>query len=298
MARLKTSVLAALLPLLLSCQLKAQDLDSLIGLGSVQSEAPILNSFKASRIINCQSVEIPGKGDFLLVISHRFGEMKGGLYNFFGLDQASMRVGLEYGLGKRMGLNVGRNTYEKTYDGGLKYILLKQGEQAGLPLSVSLFSSFSATTLKWPDPERDNLFSSRISYVHQILIAHRMGSKLNLQLSPTYIHRNLVLRTMDQNDIFAAGLGVSYHIGRRFTVNSEYNYILPGQTAKDFNNSLSIGVDVETGGHVFQLHLTNSRAMFERGFITETTGDWTKGDIYLGFNLVRVLASGRNLKNK
>ena len=143
-------------------------------------------------------------------------------------------------------------------------------------------------SLRWADNTRKNYFSSRLSYVAQVLIARKFSNAFSLQLTPTMVHKNLVATREEQNDIFTIGAGGRLKVTQRTTLNAEYFYLLPGNTADNYRNCLSIGCDIETGGHVFQFRLTNAQPMFERGFITETTGEWGKGDIYFGFIINRV----------
>jgi hypothetical protein len=280
-------------------QLSAQDLDSMLR----AMEAPpgpvyTLSTFKSTRVILGQSVEAPVRGDLTFIISHRFGNIKGGLYDFFGLDQAHNRLGFEYGIGDIAGLSIGRNSFEKTYDGAVKFRILRQ--QTGLkniPLSLTWYSGIFINTVKWSDPERENLFSSRLSYVNQVLMARKFGKKLSLQLSPSHIHRNLVTYEGDQNDVFALGFGGKYNFARKVSINAEYFWLMPGQTADDFENSFTLGFDFETGGHVFQLHVSNSQGTTEKDFIAGTTGRWLEGDLYLGFNIYRVFPLSEKRKN-
>jgi hypothetical protein len=157
-----------------------------------------------------------------------------------------------------------------------------------MPVSISFYSSAMLNSLKWADTSRTNYASSRFSYVSQLLIARKFSNAFSLQLTPTYIHKNLVSSRSDQNDIFALGAGGRLKLTQRTTVNAEYFYLLPGTTADKFENCLSVGLDVETGGHVFQFRLTNAQPMFERGFVSETKGKWLDGDIYFGFTINRV----------
>jgi hypothetical protein len=222
-------------------------------------------------------------------ISHRFGFINTGAYDLFGLDQALMRFGLEYGITDRLMVGMGRSNVNKAYDSFLKYKIIRQGSgKRNVPLSVSYFASAVCNTVKWADPDRDNYFSSRMQYTHQLLIARKFNKDLSLQLTPTLVHKNLVPTLQDKNDIFAMGFGGRYKLTQRFSVNGEYIYVLPNQIASTFYNSLSLGVDIETGGHVFQLHLTNSTSMLEPGFITESVGQWRNGGIHFGFNVSRV----------
>jgi hypothetical protein len=140
----------------------------------------------------------------------------------------------------------------------------------------------------WADPSRDNFFTSRLYFCNQLLIARKMNDQLSLQISPTHIHRNLVETSAIAHDVLAIGYGGRYKLTRRLAVNAEYFSLITKNIGAQVNNSLSLGVDLETGGHVFQLHLTNSSSMNEKGFISETTGNWNKGDIQFGFNISRV----------
>lgn len=256
-------------------------------------------TFKGTTIINGQSVEIPGHNDLRFLVSHRFGAVNTGLYNFFGLDQGTTRLGFEYGIKDIVSFSIGRSTYEKTYDLGIKVKVLRQ--QTGLrniPLTMTLYFAGFAETTKWQDPERDNLFSSRLSYTSQVLMARKLTKNLSLQISPTWVHVNLVPSLSDQNNIFSVGLGGRYKLAPKFSINGEYYYLLPGETADDYANSLSFGVDIETGGHVFQLHFTNSRLMFAPGYIARTDGKWREGDIFIGFNIFRNFTLGKKSINK
>lgn len=267
----------------------AQDLMDLFG-EEEQTTDYAYATFKTTRIVNSQSIENPAPGVLLFIISHHFGKVNDGAYNLFGLDQATMRIGFEYSINEWLCLGIGRSTFEKTVDGFAKVKLLRQSSGLrNMPVSVSLFSSTSLNGLRWQDPERENYFSSRMAYTHQLMIARKFGSNFSFQLMPVLVHKNLVPTENDSNDIFALGAGARVKITNRITFNSEYYYVFPNQRDDEiYRNSLSLGFDIETGGHVFQLHFTNSQPMFERGFITETRGNWLDGDIYFGFNITRV----------
>jgi len=243
-------------------------------------------TFKTTRLVIGQSIENVPKGNLNFIISHHFGRINEGAYNFWGLDKSTIRIGLEYSLNDRIELGIGRSTYQKTVDSYIKFKIIRQNNQ-NIPLSISYFGGIAINTLKWEDPERVNYFSSRLSYINQLIIARKFNSNISLQLMPSHIHNNLVKLTLDPNDIFAIGAGGRLKLSHRISINAEYYQIITEKTRKNFDNSLSIGFDIETGGHVFQLFLTNSQPLFERGFITETNGRWDKGDIYFGFNIVR-----------
>ena len=247
-------------------------------------------TFKGTRLINGHTTETQGAGELNFLISHRFGRINGGLYEFFGLDQANIRLALEYGLTDRLMLGLGRSSFEKVVDGFLKYQILKQESgKRKVPFSVTAFSSMAVNTLRSDNPEREMPFTGRLDYTHQLLIARKFNSRLSVQLLPTLVHRNLVSATDISNDLFAMGVGGRYKLTNRISLNLEYYYRLnAGPEQDEYYNPLAIGVDIETGGHVFQLHFTNAQAMIEEGFVTETTGNFFSGDIHFGFNISRV----------
>lgn len=259
-----------------------------------QPEIEFANAtFKSTRIMNGHSIERMPSGQLDFRISHRFGRINSGAYEFFGLDQANIRLGLEYGILDWLMAGIGRGTYEKTFDGFLKFTVLRQSSGArSMPVSVSVLSSAAINSLKWADPDRTNYFSSRLSYVHQVLIARKINSSISLQLSPSFVHRNLVATELDPNDLWSLGAGGRVKITKRISFNAEYYYLFNPKTymGRQVLNPLSVGFDIETGGHVFQLIFTNSLAMIEKGFISETTGSWGKGDIHFGFNISRVFS--------
>ena len=248
-------------------------------------------TFKSTRVLNGHSIErmVPGQLD--VRISHRFGTLNSGGYNFFGLDQSNIHLGLEYGILNWLMIGVGRSEYEKTYDGFAKFIILRQSTGAkNMPVSLSVVTSVALRTLKFTDQTRTNYFTSRLAYVTQILVARKISEGLSVQLTPSYVHRNLVPTELDPNDVFALGAGARLKLTKRISLNGEYYYIANPKTymSQQIYNPLSVGFDIETGGHVFQLFFTNSLGMTEKQFIGATTGQWKKGDIHFGFNISRV----------
>lgn len=248
---------------------------------------PVSATFKDTRIINVQSNETPGKNVLHFVIAHRFGQINEGAYALWGLDNASMRMAFDYGLTDRLAVGVARSTFQKTYEANVKWRALRQNSDNSMPFSLTLYSVAMANGLRWADPTRENIFSSRLSYVNQAIFTKKWGSNLSLALIPSFIHRNLVESLSDAHDQWTLGVGGRYKVTSRASINAEYHYALAGLPT-DHVNSLSLGMDIETGGHVFQLHVTNSQGMFERAFLTETGGRWRDGALYFGFNLSRV----------
>ncbi|MBG7611149.1 hypothetical protein IU405_02700 [Polaribacter sp. BAL334] len=244
--------------------------------------------FKGTRILNGHSVKNRKDKELEFIISHRFGRINLGFDELFGLDQSNIRFAFEYGLNDNITLGIGRSSYEKTYDSFIKYSLFhqKSGENS-FPLAISLFGSVAVKTLKDYPPTDKRSFAESLSYVGQVLIARKINSGLSLQLTPTYIHRNTVKIAEDPHDIFALGFGSRVKLSNRVSFNSEYFHSFNESVSINARNSLAIGFDIETGGHVFQLILSNSITMIEKSFIAETTGNFFGGDIHFGFNISR-----------
>lgn len=269
-------------------QLFAQD-DLMSQLEDKPHKEYIKNAFKSSRVINAHSMEFIGHGVLDFRILHRFGSVRGGAYELFGLDQASMRMGFDYGVTKNLTLGFGRSTFNKEYDFFAKYRPMWQskGEHAR-PFSIVLVSGMTINSVKWADKTRKNYFTSRMGYYFQLIVGRKFNERFTLQLMPTMVHRNIVPLTTDHNDIYAIGLGTRVKVTKRIALVFEYFYLVNGRPKTFVYNPISIGIDIETGGHVFQLHFSNSRGMNEKAFITETTNNPFKGNINLGFNLSRV----------
>lgn len=270
-----------------------QDMNELLDAESQIGKSYESAAFKASRVINGHSVAQMKAKHLDFRISHRFGELNGGAYELFGLDQATIHLSLEYGVKDWLMIGVGRSSLQKTYDSFVKLRLLRQTSGSNrVPFFLSYMGSSEAFSTKWTNTDRDNKFSSRLTYIHQLLIARKFNKNLSLQLSPTLLHKNLTPTGNDPNDLFALGVSGRYKLSNRVSLNAEYYYAFrSGQASIDYPNALSFGVDIETGGHVFQIMLTNSQSMREGGFIWgENNSDWKDGGIRLGFNVSRVFS--------
>ena len=298
----KQLLLTLLLVFFTAVSISAQeDEDDLLGLLEEEEIVDYATaSFKTNRIINLHSLENTAGGVFDFKISHRFGFLNSGFKELFGLDQASMRIGGDYGITDWLTVGLGRSSYEKTYDGFVKAKFLRQSKGAKkMPITAALFASTAIKTVDFQDPDRENYFTSRMYYTFQLIIGRKFNDYFSFQLSPTLVHRNLVRTSTEKNDVFALAAGTRVKISKRVAINGEYIYVFPNQLADGYRNSLSIGLDLETGGHVFQLHFTNSTSMIEKGYITETVGNWWDGDIHFGFNVSRVFTvAKRNKKSK
>jgi hypothetical protein len=247
------------------------------------------STFKSTRVINSHSIELLSEGSLDFRISHRFGRINSGAYNFFGLDQSTIRLGFEYGLSDRITLGIGRSSYEKTYDGFAKIKILRQrkNEQSSFPVSITWFSNISSTTLRKGDNLVDQNHLYRYAYAHQLIIARKFNSSISLQVAPILVHRNLAEPSDNSNDTYAIEGGGRAKISKRISINADYIYRLPNYRSALYVNSVSIGIDIETGGHIFQLHVTNSQGMIEEMFVSRTGGRLNKGDLFYGFNISR-----------
>jgi len=288
MRRLSLAFLLSLLTLGIFAQ---DDLMNILDKNTTKETNYTTATFKSTRVLNGHSIERMQEGQLDVRISHRFGTLNSGGYNFFGLDQSNIHLGLEYGITNWLMVGVGRSEFEKTFDGFAKFSILRQSTGAKeMPVSVSVVTSIALKTQKWPDQTRTNYFTSRLAYVGQVLVARKISQGLSVQLTPAYLHLNLVATELDPNDIFAMGAGARFKLTKRISLNGEYYYI--ANPKKNFStqiyNPLSLGFDIETGGHVFQLFFTNSLGMTEKQFLGATTGSWKKGDIHFGFNISRV----------
>jgi hypothetical protein len=252
------------------------------------------NAFKSSRVINGHSMEMLGEGVLDFRILHRFGIVKNGLKDLFGLDQASMRMGFDYGVSKNFTIGIGRSTFMKELDGFLKYrVMHQQTGEKNYPVSIILVAGTTLQTADFSNPAF-NEFENRMGYYYQGIIGRKFSESITLQISPTLVHRNLVELSSDNNQMIAIGFGGRAKISKRTAIVLDTYPILSGSRSDYHKVPISIGVDIETGGHVFQLHLSNARGMNEKAFIAQTLQEWGKGEFQFGFNLSRVFTVKAN----
>lgn len=245
-------------------------------------------TFIETRVVSGHSVETNPQGVLKFIIYHRFGSIDKGIYDFFGFDDANMRLGFDYGVKNWFTLGIGRSSYEKTYDGYIKLKLVRQKSgQRSFPFTITYFSSMAIKTVREVDEENETELKDKTYYANQILIARKFSNAFSLQLMPSLIHRNLVQTSEEKHDVMALGIAPRLQLSKRISVNVEYYHVFPDQLADIYVNSLGIGFDIETKGHVFQLNFSNSRGLIEKAFITETTDQWDLGQIHFGFNLTR-----------
>jgi len=247
------------------------------------------NTFEGTRVVVGHSVEMLQDGEMDFLIGHKFGRLNGGFYELFGLDQAIIRIGLDYAPTDWLNVGVGRSSLDKVADGFLKFRLLRQQTGAkNIPISASALVTMGATMLRALDPAEPLVFQNRLSYTYQLILARQFNERFSLQLTPTLSHFNLVDSRVLPNDVIVIGTAAKYQLNKAIALKAEYYHALPNQLPTNRKNSLALGVDIDTGSHVFQLHLSNSGGLVEPAFIGDTTGDWLKGDIHFGFTMSRV----------
>ncbi|MBN2264114.1 MAG: hypothetical protein JW735_14440 [Prolixibacteraceae bacterium] len=251
-----------------------------------QANTEIVNTtFKSVQLINAHTTKMPAQKELIFLISHRFGYLTSGFPDLYGLDNATARFGFEYGINEKIALGFGRSTYKSNYDIFGKFALLQQktGTNA-FPFTLTLIGVSNISSARWPSDNREYLFAHRISYTAQLLLSRKFNEAFSFQLMPTFIHYNLVKTANQANSSVALGAGGRVKLSNRIALTAEYHYSFSNSV---INQPLSIGVDIETGGHVFQLFFTNTSAIYDNAIITETTDSWLDGNIRFGFNISR-----------
>ncbi|MFT7350306.1 MAG: hypothetical protein ACI9XR_000004 [Flavobacterium sp.] len=259
--------------------------DLLAGLDSTAVNQKVSSAFKGLKIVNLESTKLAAKGDLYFIVAHRFGSVKDGFEGFYGLDNANTQLKFLYGLTEWLTISGARN--QIAYDFSVKYTLKNQIEN-GFPVSIVGFNSLAINNTLKESLYPKLTFDNRLIYVSQILISRKFSEKLSLEIAPTFFHENFVDNDSQDNSQYAIGFGGRYKLTKRWSLNMDYAAHLNRASNSVYKNPLSIGFDLETGGHVFQMHFTSSQGIHEAGYLGQTTGDWTKGDVFFGFNLARV----------
>jgi len=275
--------------------------DDLLDILEDDSSKPVIveSSFKGTRVVNAQSLELPRPKILQFMIQHRFGSIENGFYDLFGMDYATIRFDFNYGLSERLSFGVGRSSLDKIYDIFVKTKLLRQSSGTrSFPVSVLLYSDIGIDTKRKSenDPAVKDEYLNRLLYVNQLIIGRKFNRSLSLEILPTLIHRNLVPTNQDDHDLVSVGIAGRYKLSNRISVNADY-FIPLGDRSEDYQNSVAIGVDYETGGHVFQVMIANSQGPYEYTFIENARGNFSTGVLYLGFNISRAFTlAGDNEK--
>lgn len=243
-------------------------------------------AFKGLKIVNFESTKLVAEKELNLIVSHRFGSIEDGIDTFFGLDNAVTRLNFVYGISDAINIGVSRSSYLKIYDITTKYRLLRQKEN-GFPFTIVGFNALTINTAL----EKQNLpfleFKDRLGYTMQFLISRKINQGFSIELAPTFFRDNYVAIDEQDKSQYALGFGGRYKLGKRWSINADYGLHLNRANNSPYKNPLSIGFDLETGGHVFQMHFSNSQAMNTNGFLGQAGGDWSDGNIFFGFNLSR-----------
>ena len=267
----------------------AQD-DLMKELDSVPKEKEAASAaFKGLQICNMQSTKLPAKGEFYFLVSHRFGDLKNGINNFFGLDNAYTKLGGIYGATDWLSLGVSRHTYQKTYELAIKYRLANQ-KIDGFPVTIVGYNTMDINSELKKDLYPGLKFNNRLAFTTQLLVSRKFSDSFSGELAAIYVHKNLYDGLYDQQKVYLLGAGTRYKIAKRLSINLEYaaRVNLPDETNSIYNNPLTVGLDIETGGHVFQLVFSNSQPMNDVAIFSNAGGDWEKGSLYFGFNMYRV----------
>ena len=274
--------------ILISPLLSQDDLLEMLDDDSEKSEF-VESAFKGTRVVNAQSLEIPKPKILQFMIQHRFGSIENGFYDLFGMDYATIRFDFHYGLTDRISIGIGRSSLDKIYDMFLKTKLIRQTSGSkSFPFSVLFYSDIGIDTKRKPEiyPSVKDNFSNRLLYVNQFIIGRKFSRNLSLEILPTLVHRNLVPTNEDDHDQASIGIAGRFKLSNRISINADY-FIPIGDRKDNYKNSLAIGIDYETGGHVFQVMLANSQGPYEYTFIENANGDFSSGILYLGFNISR-----------
>jgi len=273
--------------LLLPIMTFGQEDDLLSEIDDVTSIDYTSAAFKGLKIVNFESTKMISKKELYFVVSHRFGSVNTGFKDFFGLDQAVTRLNLIYGLSDAIDIGFSRSSFQKIYEASLKVRLVRQRE-SGFPFTIVSSNNILVNTaldkVLLPGLE----FKNRLGYTSQLLISKKFNKNFSLQLIPTFFHDNYVSVDEQENSQYVIGLGGRHKLTKRLSLNLDYGYHLNRASTSPFSNPLSIGFDLETGGHVFQLHFTNAQPMNTNGYLGQATGDWLDGNFFFGFNLSRV----------
>lgn len=248
-------------------------------------------TFKGTQLVNSATNETPGAGVLQYIIAHRFGSFgEDYLYNFLGLDNAQIRMQLDYGITDRLNIGIGRSSVLKVVDSFIKFRAIRQSSGPNpMPISITLLSSANYRGERYADGI-DHLIADRLSYHHQVILTRKWNSKLSTLFSPSLVHWNLVPSVDDPNSTYNATLGARYKLTKRMALTGEYS-LISNKSYSDgsvFTVPFGVGVDIETGGHVFQFHLSNTKGMSTPYWLSRNGYSALNGGLFLGFNISRV----------
>lgn len=258
---------------------------SLTYTGFSQGDRKQDQAFSTLKIGNLQSTNTMDKGQFCALISHRFGTIRGGLDSFFGLDNGNTKFQFLYGITNGLQIGVSRESVRKTYGGSAKLNLIAQGDN--FPMNITAYTTINLNSELKKEVYPKMLFYDRLSYGTQLIASRKFTEKFSAEIAPTFIRQNLVHEPFQVHNQWAVGIGARYKLGDNVELTTDYVMNLSRAAESIYNDPLTIGVNINTERHVFQVLLTNAQSTNEPGFISNAAGSWSEGEIYLGFNLVR-----------
>lgn len=246
-------------------------------------------AFKGLQVANMQSTKLPAKGEFYFLVSHRFGDITDGLNNFFGLDVAYTKLGGIYGATDWLSLGFSRHTFQKNYEFAVKYKMANQ-EIDGFPVTIVGYNTMDIRSDLKTDLYPDLKFNDRLAYSSQLIVSRKVNNSVSVILNPILVHKNLYDELTEQKNTYLLGTGARFKISKRLSINLDYAARLNLPKAYDYtyHNPMTLCLDIETGGHVFQLVLSNSQTMNDVSYYTTASGINQGKDIFFGFNMYRV----------
>jgi len=254
---------------------------------NTEEKSNVTSIFKGYKLINFETPKLVPKKHLNFIVAHRFGSIKNGIEDLYGLDIASTRLQFVYGLTDKVNISFSRSKFQRTYSFGLKYHIKSQ-EKGGFPLAIVGHHTLGINTLYTTDLFPNLEFSNRLRSSHQLILASKINNKISIEFVPTILHDGVVSQDNQDNLQYALGFGGRYLLTKRMGIITDYGLHLNRANNSPYNNVFSLGFEMETGGHVFQLSFSNAQGMFENAFITEAIGDWSEGDIFFGFNINRI----------
>lgn len=283
---IKNFILLAILSATVNSWAQKNDLLDELEADATPVESFEFPAFKAMKIGNLQSTKVSEGGDMYMYVSHRFGTLKDGVSTFFGLDNANTKIQLLYGIIDGFQVSLSRESLRKTYAGSAKVKIIGQSDKFPLFISAYTTINYNSAVSKIQYPNISSI--DRLSYSSQLLLARRFSDNFSIEIAPTHVRQNIVFETGQLHDIFALGVGGRFKLNKRISLNTDYIYNFNRVEKSIYRNPLTIGIDIETGGHVFQLLFSNAQSTNEPSFISNAEGDWSEGNIFFGFNIVRV----------
>lgn len=270
-------------------------------------------TFKTTKVISLQTPQTVGAGELDFRVTHRFGNIGeasgGGVHTLYGWDAISdVRFSFDYGITGKFQVGVARNKKDENLDGSLKFRFLEQTLDNKVPLSICAYTIASLTPMRVSQlyAGADSLwvvanekFAHKMAYTTQLIFARKFAPWLSAAIAPGYTHRNYVLAAVnssnaavDENGLFSVGAGLRLKVSRSVSLLADYFYVISDYRKDNptmpYYAPLSLGVEIETGGHVFHLNLSNSTGINENYLIPRSPDSWSKGGFKFGFNISRV----------